>query len=278
MDITEKFRPKNLSDVIGQTTAVNQIKRIIDSRGLAGSCWWINGSTGTGKTSVARIMASEFTDSDTFLVYEYVGRDMSVQDVRDLEERISFRPMGTGRAIIINEAQDLSAAVVALLLATVEKIKLSRFDCVIFTAMKDVGKLPSERATHFRALVTRCYQPEFAETDNPVFRQDVVEFINGVAALEGIKAVDAEEICMKAEWSIRDALARLDLCEREPQTAESRQAAKQKELAELYRQLKGEEKVLANQFISRLKAEWQKGELTKLEYWEKVATMLTSIK
>jgi len=274
MDITEKYRPKKLSDVVGQTTAVNQINRIIKSRGLAGSCWWITGSTGTGKTTVARIIANEFTDQDEFLIYEFVGRDMTVQDVRDLEERISFRPMGTGRAIIINEAQDLSAAVVALLLATTEKIKLSRFDCIIFTAMKDVQKLPSERATHFRALVTRCYQPEFAETDNPVFRQDVVEFINGVAALEGIKAIDAEEICMKADWSIRDALARLDLCEREQ--AESEQVRK-KELAELYRQLQGEEKAFANQFISRLKAEWQKGKLSQQAYWEKVAKMLKAI-
>ena len=50
MDITEKYRPKELFGVIGQTTAINQIKRIIDSRGLAGSCWWISGPSGSGKT------------------------------------------------------------------------------------------------------------------------------------------------------------------------------------------------------------------------------------
>ena len=270
MDITEKYRPKNLSAVIGQTTAINQIKRVIESRGLAGSSWWITGSTGTGKTTIARIMASEFTDGDTFLIYEHVGRDMTVQDVRDLEERICFRPMGTGRAVIINEAQDLSAAVVALLLATVEKVKLSRFDCIIFTAMKDVERLTTERATHFRALVTRCYRPEFADTDSPVFRQDVIEFISGVAALEGIKAIDAEEICTKADWSIRDALARLDLCEREEQAGNKR-------IVELYRQLKGEDKAFAAKFIRRLEGDWQKGNMTKQEAWEKIARMLTAI-
>jgi len=276
MDITEKYRPKKLPDVVGQTTAVNQIKRIIDSRGLAGSCWWITGGTGLGKTTIGRIIASEFTDGDDFLTYEFVGRDMTVQDVRDLEERIRFKPMGTGRAIIINEAQDLSAAVVALLLATVEKIKLSRYDCVIFTAMIDVERLSNERATHFRALVTRCYRPEFSDTDNPVFRQDVIEFINGVAALEGIKAIDAEEICIKADWSIRDALARLDLCEREGQT-ESREQTAKREIAAIYRRLKGEDRVFATKFISRLQADWQKGKLTKQDALDKIIQMLMAI-
>jgi len=216
MDITERCRPKTLAGVIGQTTAINQIERIIESRGLAGSCWWFAGPTGIGKTTSARIIACGFTENNDCLIYEFVGRDMSVQDVRNLEARINSKPlMGNGRAIIINEAQDLSDSVVALLLATLEKIKLSKFDCIIFTAMKDVEKLSNERATHFRALVTRCYRPEFADTDDPDFQKAVVAFIEDVAFREGIKATDAREICEKAGWSIRDALARLDLCERD---------------------------------------------------------------
>jgi len=83
-----------------------------------------------------------------------------------------------------------------MLLATVEKIKLSKYDIIIFTAMVDVDRLSSvERATHFRALVTRCYQPALADTDSPVFRQEVVDYLHGVAARENIRDIDVQALC-----------------------------------------------------------------------------------
>ena len=212
MDITEKFRPQKLSDVAAQKTAVSQIQRILDSRGAAASAWWLTGATGTGKTTIARILADDFAGNSC--AYEFVGRELTVETIKNLDEKIGQPLLTGGRAIIINEAQDLSTAVVALLLATVEKVKLSKFDTIIFTSMIDVTELDKERAAHFRALATRCYQPELADIESPVFQSDVVEFVSGVAIQERIMATDIELLCKKAGWSIRAALATLDLRER----------------------------------------------------------------
>jgi len=212
VDITEKFRPKKLSDVAAQKTAVSQIQRILDSRGAAASAWWLTGATGTGKTTIARILADDFAGNSC--VYEFVGRELTVETIKNLDEKIGQPLLTGGRAIIINEAQDLSAATVALLLATVEKVKLSKFDTIIFTSMVDVTELDKERTAHFRALATRCYQPELADVESPVFQSDVVDFVAGIAAQERIIATDIELLCKKAGWSIRAALAALDLRER----------------------------------------------------------------
>lgn len=217
MEITEKYRPKKLSEVVGQTTAIRQIERVISSRGLAGSSWWLTGATGTGKTTIARILAEQFAENE-YTIHEFVGRDVTVDDIRAYEDRMAFRPMGNGRCLIINEAQDLSDAVVSLLLALVEKVKASKYDMIVFTAMADVLELKNDPMNRWRALVGRCCQPELAEIDSPIFRQEVVEFLEGVAAQEGIKAVDLEKLCEKAGWSIRAALSALDMREREGET------------------------------------------------------------
>jgi replication-associated recombination protein RarA len=210
MKITEKYRPRNLSDVAAQTTAVRQIENAINQSGLAGSSWWITGATGTGKTTIARILAETFTENE-FTIYEFVGRNVTVEDIREYQTHMSFFPMGKGRCLIINEAQDMSDSVVSLLLALVEKINESKHDMVVFTAMVDVLELKNDPMNRWRALVGRCSPLDLADTDSPVFRQEVVEYLEGVAALEGILGADVPALCKKAKWSIRAALNALDM-------------------------------------------------------------------
>jgi replication-associated recombination protein RarA len=100
MKITEKFRPRNLSEVVAQQTATSQIENSIARSGLAGSSWWLSGATGTGKTTIARILAEEFTQTE-FTIFELVGRDVSVDDIREYERCMAYSPMGKGRCLII---------------------------------------------------------------------------------------------------------------------------------------------------------------------------------
>jgi replication-associated recombination protein RarA len=137
MKITEVYRPRRLSEVAAQKSAVMRIENAVARRGLAGSSWWISGATGTGKTTIARILAEEFCGTD-FTIVEFVGRDLLVDDIREYERRMALTPMGGGRCLVINEAQDLSDMSVSMLLSLVEKINESKYDMVVFTAMVDV--------------------------------------------------------------------------------------------------------------------------------------------
>lgn len=57
MRLYERWRPKCLDDVVGQPKAVDQVRRIIDSKETGSRALWISGPTSSGKTSLSKILA-----------------------------------------------------------------------------------------------------------------------------------------------------------------------------------------------------------------------------
>ena len=57
MTLSEKYRPQNLSDVLGQTKAVNLAQRMLDQQTVRSCIFY--GPPGCGKTTIARILAQQ---------------------------------------------------------------------------------------------------------------------------------------------------------------------------------------------------------------------------
>jgi len=68
MQLYEKYRPKKLGGVLGQSKAVKKIERLLE-RGWGGRAYWISGASGTGKTTLARIIAAH--GADDWFIDEY---------------------------------------------------------------------------------------------------------------------------------------------------------------------------------------------------------------
>ena len=58
MNLPEEYRPCDWSEVMGQDKVIAKIDRL-RKRGLAGRGYWISGQSGTGKTTIARLIATE---------------------------------------------------------------------------------------------------------------------------------------------------------------------------------------------------------------------------
>ena len=67
----EAYRPKTWSEIIGQPKAIAKLDRFRKRRGtLAGDCYFLSGSSGTGKTSIALLIAEETSDPWTLTEFD----------------------------------------------------------------------------------------------------------------------------------------------------------------------------------------------------------------
>src|SRR5271157_5237319 len=98
----EKYRPKTFDEVLGQDKAVRTIKTLL-ARSWGGRAWWVSGSSGVGKSTIARIIARQ--GADDFYIQEFDSADqLSVSEIDRIENDMSyFAPGKGGRAYIISE-------------------------------------------------------------------------------------------------------------------------------------------------------------------------------
>jgi replication-associated recombination protein RarA len=130
MRLDEKYRPTNLADVIGQEKVIRKIE-LLQSRGWGGRAYWLAGGSGTGKTTLARIVAR--SGADPLYVREVVARQLSPNGLRDIVDSWRYIPMAEkpGHALIVNEAHGLSRPIIELFLDILEN--LPRNVVVLFT-------------------------------------------------------------------------------------------------------------------------------------------------
>ena len=119
--LQEKYRPKKLSDIKGQGKAVAQVRAVLKRR-IGGRAFWISGASGTGKTTLARIIAGKIASD--FFVEEYDSAwELSIDKLREWEQSmILFGGGKGGRAYIINEAHGLRQWVIQKLLGLLERL------------------------------------------------------------------------------------------------------------------------------------------------------------
>lgn len=131
----EEYRPRDWSEVCGQSKAIARINTL-RRRGLEGRIYWITGQSGTGKTTIARLIAEEV--ADPCIVEELDGSKLLTARVDAIEQQCHGRPIG-GRpwCFIINEAHRLTSNIVGRLNTTFEKDVVQRNSTWIFTTTND---------------------------------------------------------------------------------------------------------------------------------------------
>lgn len=120
--IYERWRPTTFAEVVGQQKAISRISRLRDASGLEGRAYWIAGPSGTGKTTLARLIAADVADE--LNVQEIDATGLSAAAIVEIERSSRCYGMGSkgGRAYIVNEAHGLNKAAVRQLLTTLERI------------------------------------------------------------------------------------------------------------------------------------------------------------
>lgn len=215
-----KWRPQKWDKVVGQDHIVQTLKNAIRGNRV-GHAYLLSGPRGTGKTTTARLLAKAVNCLDDDLgvrpcnqcqncLSVNAGRFMdlieidaasntSVDDVRDLREKIGFSPsQGRFKVYIIDEVHMLSTAAFNALLKTLEEPPPH---AIFVLATTEVHKIPA-------TVLSRCQRHEFRRI--PV--TTIVELLKDLVKAEKLE-IDEETLFMIARQStgaMRDAISLLD--------------------------------------------------------------------
>ena len=154
MKLFEQYRPKALDDVLGQPKAVKTIERLIE-RGIGGRALWISGASGTGKTTLAKIIAGSIAD-DLYIQEFDCADQLTVAALDKIESDMMYRGFGSGKAYIINESHGLRKQSIRRLLGLLERIP--DYCVFIFTTTKQGQEKLFEDQIDANPLLSRCIE------------------------------------------------------------------------------------------------------------------------
>jgi replication-associated recombination protein RarA len=159
LELHEEMRPQTLDDVVGQDKAVAVIRELHAANRIGGRAYFISGKSGTGKTTLANIIAGFI--ADPYYVLEYVGRRVTPSVLDDMMQTARLYSLGKGgRAFIINEAHGLSQPIIEQFLGWIDNSNVPRHVVIIFTTTRDGQEELFDVKTDAAPLLARCKRLE----------------------------------------------------------------------------------------------------------------------
>jgi len=210
----------SFEDVVGQEHVTYTLRSALAS-GRLGHAYLFSGPRGTGKTTMARLLAKaanclhedpavrpcnqcahclavnegRYLDLIEIDAASHTG----VDDVRDLRDRIAFAPNeGQYKVYIVDEVHRFSGAAFDALLKTIEEPPAH---AIFVLATTEIHKVP-------KTILSRCQRFDFRRLPVPL----IAERLRLIAEYEGLQAEEAvlDLIARQATGAMRDAISLLD--------------------------------------------------------------------
>ena len=188
------YRPATFAEVRGQEHVVSVLKAAV-AGGKIAHAYLFAGGRGTGKTSMARILAGSLGTSGQDIYEMDAASNRGIDEIRELREGVATLPFASKyKFYIIDEAHALTKDAWGALLKTLEEPPAH---AVFVLATTELDRVPE-------TIVSRCQVFNFKKPSHEVLKSLVLD----VAKEEGasMSPAGAELVALMGDGSFRDTL------------------------------------------------------------------------
>jgi len=194
MALYRKYRPTSFDDIRGDQEVVAVLRAAV-AQGKVAHAYLFAGGRGTGKTSMARILARALGTSEQDIYEMDAASNRGIDEIRELREGVATLPFESKyKFYIIDEAHALTRDAWGALLKTLEEPPAH---AIFVLATTELDRVPE-------TILSRCQTFNFKKPSHETLKQLVLD----VAKKEGasLESAAAELIALMGEGAYRDTL------------------------------------------------------------------------
>ena len=193
-----KYRPQSWDEVIGQEHVVRTLTNAL-KLGRVSHAYLFSGPRGTGKTTIARLLAKSVGCVDLDLIEIDAASNRGIDEMRELRDGVKFTPIaGKYKVFIIDEAHQLTKEAFNALLKTLEEPPAH---AIFILATTEIHKMPE-------TILSRVQQFAFRR----LTVAEIIKKLQKIVEAEKIK-IDEDAVRLIAAYaggSYRDAESMLE--------------------------------------------------------------------
>ena len=205
----ERYRPRDFNDIVGQDKIVKRLNLLEARNELGGRAYWISGLSGTGKTSIAKVIASKIAGEFSTTEIPVKQLDANSLDVWERSTRMKCID-GRGHALIVNEAHGLKPNTIYQLLDVLERLR--SYCVVIFTTTNEGQAQLFEDNMNTAPLLSRCVLLGL-DSSGPDLELAFAIHVRKIAqanSLDGKPIGDYVSLVRKHKYNLRACLQAID--------------------------------------------------------------------